>query len=118
MPPLQQLPGGSFGAATGGTDALREAFERRGVDASILDQVTPGAVGGAAPIPQAPQDINAAQAAIPQGVPQEVPTETPLAEVQSTDPELNLAIEALGGFVKSAGQTRRDLAKARVQGIV
>lgn len=116
MPNGQQLPGGQFGVATGGTDALREAFERRGADVSVLDQVSPGAVAGAPPIPQAPQDLSMAQAALPQeGAIPATPAEP---EVQSTDPELNLAIEALGGFVKAAGQTRRDLAKARVQGIV
>ena len=67
MPNGQQLPGGSFGAATGGSDALREAFERRGADASVLDQMSPGAVGGAAPMPQSPQDLSMAQAALPQG---------------------------------------------------
>lgn len=119
MPNGQQLPGGSFGVATGGSDALREAFERRGVDASILDQVTPGAVGGTAPMPQSPGDLSVAQAALPQGEPiPATPTAMPTTPPAPSDPELAIALEALGGFVKAAGQTRRDLAKARIQGIV
>ncbi len=112
---LQQLPGGQFGAAIGGSDALREAFERRGADASVLDQMSPGAVGGAAPMPQNPQDLSMAQAALPQGGVPAAPAEEP---VQSTDPELNLAIEALASFVKTGANTRRDVVKARSQGLI
>ena len=112
----QNLPGGSFGQATGGMDALKEAMQRRGVDASILDQVTPGAIGGTAPMPQNPSELTTAQAALPQ---ESAPTEpTAPAPAQPTDPELSIALEALGGFVKSAGQTRRDVAKARIAGLV
>ena len=115
MSEQEQLPGGSFGAATGGTEALRDAMQRRGIDASILDQLTPGAVAGAAPIPQSPSDLSVAQSALPQ--PEVAPTAgTPTPP--PTDPELMVAIEALAGFTKSAGNTRRDLAKARVGGLI
>ncbi|KKN11696.1 hypothetical protein LCGC14_1024030, partial [marine sediment metagenome] len=45
--------------------------------------------------------------------PTEAPTETP-----STDPELNLAVEALASFIKTGANTRRDVVKMRSQGLV
>jgi|SRR3990167_2499163 len=45
---------GSFGAATGGADALKAAMQRRGVDTSRLDQMSP-AVGGTPVAPNIPQ---------------------------------------------------------------
>lgn len=116
MPITQELPGGNFGQATGGSSALREAFQERGVSTSVLDQLTPGAPAGASPVPQDPANLQAAQQALPADT---GPAPTPQAPPPPpTDPELMSAIDALGGFVKSGGQTRRDLAKARVQGIV
>lgn len=57
---------GSFGAAIGGADVLKQAAQRRGMDASILDQVSPAAATstevapplegtGAVPVPSSPQ---------------------------------------------------------------
>lgn len=37
---------GSFGAATGGTDALKASMQRRGMDASILDQTSASSPAG------------------------------------------------------------------------
>ena len=107
---------GSFGAAIGGGSALAEAMQRRGIDISTLQQQSPASAGGGVPIPQDPSQVQAAQAAIPQGTP--APQGTTQPKPEPTDPELMVAMEALGGFVKSAGSTRRDLAKARVGGLV
>ena len=43
---LSRIGGGQFAAATGGGDALRAAFEKRGIDTSILDNVSESAPGG------------------------------------------------------------------------
>jgi hypothetical protein len=117
---------GSFGAPIGGGSALAEAMSRRGIDLSALQQTSPASAPGAPPLPTGamPQggDLATAQAAMPQEVPGAmpgaVPGATPEPESQSTNPELMSAIEALGGFVKSEGQTRREVVKARTQGLV
>lgn len=67
---------GSFGAATGGTDALRAAMQRRGLDTSILDQVSATApsgpsqvapdITGAMPEVGSPDQARVATAARPQ----------------------------------------------------
>ncbi|KKN11692.1 hypothetical protein LCGC14_1023990 [marine sediment metagenome] len=110
---------GSFGAAIGGSQALTEAMERRGIDVSALQVTSPASAGGAPPIPQDPSQLDAAQVAIGQP-PSGATTPTPAAAPPPppTDPELMVAMEALGTFVKSAGSTRKELAKARVSGIV
>jgi hypothetical protein len=41
---------GSFGSAIGGADSLKAAMQRRGMDSSILDQVSPTSPGGASQI--------------------------------------------------------------------
>ena len=106
---------GSYGAAIGGGSALAEAMQRRGIDMSAIQQQSPASARGGVPIPQDPSQVQAAQAALPQAQPQSVGVTQP---TQSSDPELMSAIEGLSGFVKSAGQTRRDLAKARVGGLI
>ena len=109
---------GSFGAAIGGSQALTEAMERRGMDVSALQVTSPASAPGAPPIPQDPSQLDAAQVAIGQP-PSGATTPTPTAPPPPpTDPELMVAMEALGTFVKSAGSTRKELAKARVSGIV
>ena len=113
---------GSFGAATGGGSALAEAMQRRGMDTSILQQITPGGGGGDTPMPQNPGDLQSAQAALPNESVQASPepqtaSQTP-QPAPPTDPELMVAMEALGGFVRQAGNTRRDVVKAKSQGIV
>lgn len=67
---------GSFGAPSGGNGAaLADAMGRRGMDASVLDQVTPGAPTAAnrAPAPTVQQGAPAGIAA-PQAAPSVMPT--------------------------------------------
>lgn len=112
---------GSFGAAisNGPQDltALKEAMQRRGVDTSALDQMSGSSAGGATPMPQPVSDLSAAQAAIPTEAGATAGVTAP-TKTEPTDPELASAIDALGTFVKTGGQTRRDLAKGRIQGII
>jgi hypothetical protein len=102
---------GSFAAAIGGVDQLKSLLQAKGVNLAGATQVQSAASPGAPPNPGQVSNIQSAQAALPQPTP--ATSETP-----STDPELNIAIKALGEFVKTGGQTRRDLAKAKVQGII
>jgi hypothetical protein len=102
---------------------LAEAMSRRGIDLSALQQTSPASAPGAPPLPTGamPQggDLATAQAALPPeagAVPGAMPAPEP--EAQSTNPELMVALEALGGFVKTEGQTRREVVKARSQGLV
>ncbi len=109
---------GSFGAAIGGSSALMEAMQRRGMDTSALQQMSPAAAGGNIPMPQAPSQLSVARAALPMEETNASPAPTTGPASEPRDPELSIAMEALGSFVKSSGQTRRDLAKGRMQGIV
>ena len=54
MPP-ENIGGGQFGQATGGQDALRAALQRRGLDESVLNQVSASAPQGPSPTPPAVQ---------------------------------------------------------------
>ncbi|HEC65688.1 MAG TPA: hypothetical protein ENI23_10355 [bacterium] len=118
MPIIQQLPGGNFGQATGGGDALREAFQRRGIDASVLDQLTPGAPAGASPVPQNPSDLSAAQQALPTDTGAIPTTPTAPTAPPPTDPELTMVLEALTGFTKGKIGIQKDVVKGRLQGIL
>ena len=111
---------GQFGTAIGGGSALIEAMQRRGMSTGALQQQSPGSAGGGTPMPQPPSELQSAQMAIPQEMPQEqqAPTTGVTQPTPSTDPELSIALEALGGFVKSGGQTRRDLVKGKLQGMI
>jgi len=61
---------GSFGAATGGGgNAIAAAMQRRGIDASVLNQVTPAAPTSPDRLP--PQPVG-------QGAPSAVPQRNPL----------------------------------------
>ena len=86
---------GSFGAATGGADALKAAMQRRGVDASVLDQMTPGAPGPASPvaptIPETNPQIGAVSAPAP---------EAGLANLFRSA-EAEIALKALAGVAKT-----------------
>jgi len=102
---------GSFAGPIGGSQELLAAMQRRGIDASALQQVSPGSVGGASPVPAAPE---AAMASAALGG--EVPVAGPAAPAE--DSELKIALKALSGFVQSEGKLRRDLVTPKPQGIV
>ena len=47
---------GQFGISLGGVQAVKQAMQRRGMDVSILDQVSPAAPGPPSPVaPAVPQ---------------------------------------------------------------
>jgi hypothetical protein len=57
MPP-QNIGGGQFGQAIGGGDALRASMQRRGIDTSILDTVSPAAPTGPSQVaPALPEGV-------------------------------------------------------------
>jgi len=100
---------GSFGASIGGSNSLKQAMSRRGIDASVLDQQSPASVGG--------------QSAVPTSVPVTNPSigTTPSAEVtppKQDDSELKIALKAMSGFIGSEGKLRRDLVGYQNQGLV
>lgn len=95
---------GSFGAAIGGGQEIAAAMQRRGMGAGTGQQMSPAAASGGVPMPT---EMEQAQAALPQ-------TGTPTA--QPPDSELKIALEALGGFVKSEGSLRRDMVKMQGMG--
>ena len=102
---------GSFASAIGGAGALKAAMDRRGIDSSILDQVSPA--GGGSPV--APP--------LPAGTPQIAPTGSPSPEAVagSVDPlkpvvrsgEMEIALKALAGTV----DTENKIAKATLAGL-
>ena len=97
---------GSFGAATGGTDALRAAMERRGMDASILDQVSASSPTGPSEVPGQVPDTNVMQQApAMEAVGQATKPETPFASG-----EMELSLKAL----KSVVDTENAVKKATI----
>lgn len=96
---------GSFGAAIGGGQEIAAAMQRRGMGAGTTQQMSPAAASGGVPMPT---EMEQAQAALPQtGAPQ---------GPQQPDSELKIALEALGGFVRSEGTMRRELVKMQGMG--
>ena|SRR3990167_11210949 len=103
---------GSFASTIGGSDALKQAMMRRGIDASALSQVSPGSVaGGSSVAPAVPEtaSANAALGGMPQG------GQTPSEEPES---DLRIALQALTKFVSSESSLKKDLIGLRNQGAI
>ncbi|HEC64385.1 MAG TPA: hypothetical protein ENI23_03740 [bacterium] len=102
MPPQNT---GSFGATIGGADALKASMGRRGIDASLLDQISPAAPTGPSEVaPALPADA---------GVPSPVTGGAPAAptgaeKVPFRSGEAEIAIKAL----KSVIDTENKIAEA------
>ncbi len=110
---------GSFGAPIQGASELKALLAARGAGGVGATQVQSPTSAGAPPTPQPISSIESAQAAIPAGaVSAPQPQQAAPTEVPPTDPELSIAIKALGSFVTTMGNTRRDAVKARTQGII
>lgn len=96
-PDALNIGGGQFGQAIGGVDALRQAFSRRNVDASVLDQVSASSPTGPAQTLPAPEN--------------NVMNQAPQAPQQEQAPfrsgEMEIALKAL----KSTVDTENTLAK-------
>ena len=94
---------GSFGAALGGADALKAAMQKRGMDASVLDQVSASAPTGPSPVaPNIPAGASSpAGTMAEQAVGQPAP-EAPAAPNQMPrSAEMDIALKALAGTVKT-----------------
>lgn len=90
---------GSFASMLGGSDALKQAMARRGIDVSALQQMSPASAGG--------------QVVVPESVPTTNPDVGGLPQAKESDSELKIALKALGGFVQSEGKLRRDVVNAQ-----
>src|SRR3990172_12880777 len=91
----QELPGGSFGQAIGGIDVLKAAMKRRGIDSSVLDQVS-AAVGGSPISPNVPQGTP--NVSIP-GT--QVATPAPQTKQSFRSGEMEIALKALENTVRT-----------------
>ena len=93
MDPQTQTGGGQFGIGLGGTDALKQAMQRRGIDASILDQVSP-ASGGASAVPTAVPETNPNIGGVDQAVASQAvggqASANPKASFRSAEMEISL----------------------------
>lgn len=109
MPNGTQNTGG-FGAAIGGVDALKEAMGRRGIDASLLDQISPAAPGPQSPVaPPLPTDAGRVAPAVG-GAPV---APTGVEKIPFRSGEAEIAIKAL----KSVVDTENKIAEAALVGI-
>ncbi len=98
MDPTQS---GSFGAATGGTDALKAAMARRGMDASMLDQTSAGSAQGMSEVaPPLPEDPANLAPSMDQTLQAPQPT-SQTADQMSRSAEMDIALKALAGVVKT-----------------
>ena len=102
MPPQDVTNTGSFGAATGGTQALKNAMGRRGMDAGILDQVSASAPTGPSPVAPDVQGGNVGIQAVGQAAPQ--PT-----QAQTRSGEMEIALKSLSGVVKTESKIAEAL---------
>lgn len=91
---------GSFGGNLGGLPNLRAAMERRGQDASVLDQITNAAPGPSSPV----------AGAAPQGPDMQV-----ASSMSSTpmDPDQEIALTALADTVKTNNKIKKAAAGLR-----
>ena len=95
MPP-QNIGGGQFGQATGGADALRAAMQKRGMDASILDQVSATAPTGPSEVaPALPEGTGAG------GQPAQAVGTLQAPEQPFRSREMEIALKALNSVVST-----------------
>jgi len=104
---------GSFGAAIGGSDALKEAMQSRGMDTSILDQQSPASAGGAPSIPIPPTATNPSV-----GTPDAATAALTPIQAPPPDSEVMIATKALATVVTNDSKMKKDLVSLRGQGVV
>ena len=98
---------GSFGAAIGGSGALTAALEKRGMDAGLLDQVSPTAPSGPSEVaPGIPANVGGGG-----GIPQ---PQAPAPEAAAQGPifrsgEMEIALKALNGVVSTESKIAKAL---------
>lgn len=98
---------GSFGAPAGGAEALKNALRRRGIDTSVLNQMSAGAAGGPAPVPgQVPQGAPNVAPSIDQSLQPVSPGET---KPQARSAEQEIALKALADTVKTENKIAEAL---------
>src|SRR3990167_5789590 len=96
---------GSFGNAIGGSDALKAAMQRRGIDVGAAQATSPASAVGA-PVSPAPDMASASMALGGQ------PTAPAAAEPESDN---TIAMRALAEVVKSNAKMQRDIVKMQSQ---
>ena len=90
---------GSFGAAIGGADALKASMARRGIDSSILDQVSPAAPSGPSQVAPPPPGGSVSPGGAEQAVASQavgLPEGTPFRSA-----EMELSLKALKSVVST-----------------
>ncbi len=98
---------GSFGAAIGGSGALTAALEKRGMDAGLLDQVSPTAPSGPSEVaPGIPAD---AGGGIPQPAAPQAPQASQQPEQAFRSAEMSIALKALNGVVSTESKIAKAL---------
>jgi hypothetical protein len=98
---------GSFASMLGGSDALKQAMQRRGIDTSALQSQSPASAGGQSVMPTGVPTTNPQVGSMPEG-----------SMSKPEDTELKIALKALGGFVQSEGKLRRDVVAGQNNGLV
>jgi len=101
----------SFGSAIGISPALLEAAQSRGINLQ-----SPASAGGGTTMPQPPSQLESAQAALPQ--PLDAGAVTPPTAPEAPDSDARIALKALSKVVTDESSTKKDLAKARIGGIL
>lgn len=92
-------PTGSFGANLGGLQALKNAMARRGIDSSMLDQVSASA-------PSGPSDMAGGMPQTTIG-PRPTPQGTVQPKVMARSGEMEIALKALAGTVDTENKIAR-----------
>ena len=112
MEPNQNM--GSFGTSLGDTSSLRAAMQKRGIDASILDQISPAASGApsqvAPAIPQTNPNIGTTdQQVASQAVPS---TPAPVtAKIPFRSAEMEIATKAMAGVISTENEIVKSTLK-------
>ena len=99
----------AFGSPIGGGSALLQSMQRRGMDASILDQQSPASAGGESVVPPAVPITNPSVGAMPQEA------VTPPKQDES---DLRIALTALTKFVGNESNLKKSVMDMRGQGLL
>ena len=110
---------GSFGIGLGGVESLKAAMQRRGIDASVLDQTSPAAPGAESPVPPnlpaqagplpGPTDQQVATQAVGGAV--VAPTGLELPNEGFRSQEMSIALRAMDGVIKTENEIVKSALK-------
>lgn len=108
---------GSFGAGMlGDTSALRQAMQRRGLDTSILDNVSASAPTGPSNVSPDIPETNP-QIGVEQSVASQAPGNTKNNAPAPRSYEMSVALDALAGTVKTENEIAKSANKLKSLGL-